>query len=194
LVAVLKEIQAMPGVRKADCARGFTLLETIIALVVLVVGILGLAAALGQSLTYMQNSEFDFIAQEKAQEATEAIFTAKYTNQSTWGQISNFSAGNPTGLFLTGPQPLLLPGATDGLFGTINDSAMPPDYILEPGPDGKLGTPDDERIPLSTFTRTITITNVLNDPNLRQIQVTVSYKMGLSQRSYTLNTFISAFN
>jgi hypothetical protein len=142
----------------------------------------------------MEYSQDDFIAQEKAQEAAEAIFTAKYSNVTTWSQISNLSLANPTGLFLTGPQPLLLPGSTDGLFGTVNDEAMPPDYILEPGPDGKLGTADDVKIPLSTFTRTIAITNVLGDPNLRQIQVTVDYTAANSQRAYTLTTFISAFN
>lgn len=175
--------------------NGFSLLETLIALVILMIGVLGSAQLLGQALITTQYSQYDFIAQEKAQEAVEAIFTAKYTNQSTWGQISNFSLGNPGGLFLAGPQPLLLPGATDGLFGTVNDVGMPPDYILLPGPDGKLGTADDVKMPLSNFTRTISITNVVNDPNLRQIQVTVSYTIGGGwQRSYTLTTFISAFN
>ena len=180
--------------RKWTPAKGFSLLETLIALVVLLTGILGAAQMFTQSLSYMEFSQYDFIAQEKAQEAAEAIFTAKYSNQTTWSQISNFSGVNPGGLFLDGPQPLLLPGSNDGLFGTVNDEGMPPDYILEPGPDGKLGTPDDIKIPLSNFTRTIVITNVLNDPNLRQIQVTVDYTIGPSTRSYTLTTFISAFN
>ncbi len=184
----------MPRLRNICAANGFSLLETMIAIVVLLIGVLGAAQMLGQSLLTMQYSQYDFIAQEKAQEAAEAIFTAKYTNQSTWSQISTFSAGNPGGLFLSGPQPLLLPGATDGLFGTVNDEGMPPDFILLPGPDGKLGTADDVQMPLSNFTRTITITNVVNDPNLRQIQVTVSYVTASGLRNYTLTTFISAFN
>jgi prepilin-type N-terminal cleavage/methylation domain-containing protein len=185
----------MPRVRTTGHgAKGFSLLETLIAIAVLLIGVLGAAELLGESLLTMRYSEYDFIAQEKAQQAAEAIFTAKYTNESTWAQISNFSAGNPGGLFLSGPQPLLQPGATDGLFGTVNDEAMPPDYILMPGPSGKLGTADDVQIPLSNFTRTITITNVLNSPNLRQIQVMVSYGIANTTRSYTLTTFISAFN
>ena len=83
-------------------ARGFTLLETMIAIAVLAVGILGLAAMLGDSMAYMQASEYDFIAQQKAEEAAEAIFTAKYNNPNNWPAISNVTGANPQGLFLGG--------------------------------------------------------------------------------------------
>ena len=118
-----------------------------IALVVLGVGILGLAAMLADSLAYMQGSQEDFIAQQKAQEAIEAINTAKYTNNITFAQVSNFSVGNPGGLFLSTPQPILQPGP-DGLVGSINDTGAPPAFILSPGPDGILGTADDVQMPL----------------------------------------------
>ena len=48
------------------------------------VGILGLAALLYDSLSYMQGSQDDFIAQQKAEEAAEAIFTAKYSANATF--------------------------------------------------------------------------------------------------------------
>jgi type II secretory pathway pseudopilin PulG len=179
--------------RKARQSAGFSLLETMIALLVLMVGILGLAAMLGDSLSYMQGSQEDFIAQQKAEQAVEAIFTAKYTGSVTWAQVANLSGGNPTGLFLPGALPLTIPG-TDGLVGTAVDAAATPDYILEPGPDGKLGTADDVKVPLSTFTRTITITPYVGDANLRNINVTVNYSTGRFQRSYTINTLISAFD
>ena len=173
--------------------KGFTLLETMIALVVLGVGILGLAAMLGDSLSYMQTSQADFIAQQKAEQTIEAIFTAKYTNTITWSQVSNFGVANPGGLFLATPQPLLQPG-TDGLLGSVNDVGAPPDYILQPGPDGKLGTADDVKLPLSNYTRTIQIVNFLGDANLRTINVTINYTQGRLARQYTLSTLISAFD
>ena len=173
--------------------RGFTLLETMIALVVLGVGILGLAAMLGDSLAYMQSSQADFIAQQKAEQAIEAIFTAKYTNSITWAQVSNFSAGNPAGLFLSTPQTLLQPGP-DGLLGSVNDVGTPVDYILLPGADGILGTADDVKQPLGAFTRTIAITNFLGDNNLRTITVTMNYTAGRFNRTYQLTTLISAFD
>jgi type II secretory pathway pseudopilin PulG len=179
---------------KRRSTQGFSLLETMIALIVLFVGILGLAAMLGDALAYMRGSQDDFIAQQKAEEAAEAIFTAKYTNGITWAQLSNFSAGNPTGLFLTAPQPVLQPGVTDGLVGTVADSGQPMEYILMPGPDQKLGTADDVQLPLAEYTRQITITNVANDPNLRTIEIQVFYNTGRFNRTYTMYTYISAFN
>lgn len=178
--------------KRRRSARGFTLLETLIALIVLGVGILSLAAMLGDALAYMQGSQDDFIAQQKAEEAAESIFTAKYTNNATFAQISNNTVANTTGLFVTGPLALTRPGA-DGLVGSINDGGAPPDYIVYPGPDGKLGTVDDIKLQLWNFTRTITITNLAGEPNLRQVAITVNYTAGRFKRAYTLNTYISAF-
>jgi prepilin-type N-terminal cleavage/methylation domain-containing protein len=175
-------------------AAGFSLLETMIALVVLAVGILGLAGMLYDSLSYMQGSQDDFIAQQKAEEAAEAIFTAKYTANATFAQISNNTGGNPGGLFLTGPVPLLQPGP-DGLVGSINDGGAAPAYIVYPGPDGKLGTPDDIQVPLTNFTRTIAITNLASEPlgNVRDVLITIDYSTGRFKRQYKLETYVSAF-
>ena len=181
-----------PANRRTE--KGFTLLETMIALLVLFVGLLGLAAMLGDALAYMRGSQDDFIAQQKAEEAAEAIFTAKYSNGITWAQVSNNSAANPTGLFLSTAQPILQPGTIDGLVGTVSDSGQPQENILTPGPDQKLGTADDVKLPLTEFTRQITITNIATDPNLRTIQIQVFYNTGRFNRTYTMNTYISAFN
>jgi len=173
--------------------KGFTLIEMAIAVAVLSIGVLGLAAMLADSLAYMAGSQADFIAQQKADQAIETIFTAKYDSSITWAQVSNNSTTNPTGLFYSTAQPIRQPGS-DGLVGSINDNSAPLDYILYPGPDGKLGTPDDVLYYLQNFTRTITITNVNGDPNLRSISVTVNYTTGRFTRSYTLNSMISAFD
>jgi prepilin-type N-terminal cleavage/methylation domain-containing protein len=172
--------------------RGFTLLETMIALVVLAVGVLGLAAMLGNSLAYMQGSQEDFIAEQKAQEAAESIFTAKYTNNASFAQIQNNGTSTPSGLFLTGPQPLLQVGA-DGLVGSVNDTGEPAAYLLYPGPDMKLGTADDVKIPLANFTRTIAISNVPGEPYLRQVLITINYTTGGLPRTYSMTTFVSSY-
>ena len=182
----------MRQAKKQHSARGFTLLETMIALVVLGVGVLGLAALLADSLSYMQGSEYDFIAQQKAEEAAEAIYTAKYTNNATFAQLSNNTAGNPAGLFLVGPQPLLIPGA-DGLVGSVADAGGTPAFIVYPGPDGKLGTADDVKESLGAFTRTIAISAVPGYTSLNQVVITVNYSTGRFRRSYTLTTYVSAF-
>jgi prepilin-type N-terminal cleavage/methylation domain-containing protein len=190
---VLKELRKMWQSRNRQAAKGFTLLETMISLVVLGVGVLGLCAMLADSLAYMQSSQDAFIAQQKAEEAAEAIYTAKYTNNATFAQLSNNTAGNPAGLFLVGPQPLLVPGA-DGLVGSVADAGGTPAYIVYPGPDGKLGTADDVKQSLANFTRTIAITPVAGYTNsLNQIVITVNYKTGRFNRNYTLTTYVSGY-
>jgi prepilin-type N-terminal cleavage/methylation domain-containing protein len=182
----------MQQAKKRNSQHGFTLMETMIALVVLGVGILALAAMLGDALAYMQGSQDDFIAQQKAEEAAEAIFTAKYSNNATFAQIQNVGPSAPAGLFLPGPLPLTVPGP-DGLVGSIHDGAAPLASVVMPGPDKILGTADDVLVPLSNFTRTITITTVVGKPNLRQVVITVNYKAGRFNRAYTLTTYVSSF-
>lgn len=184
----------MTHANRRPSAQGFTLMETMIAVAVLVVGLLGLEAMLGDSLAYMQASQYDFIAQQKAEEAAEAIFTAKYNNPNNWAAISNNTVANPAGLFLSGPQPLLQPSPT-GLVGSVDDAGAPPEVITLPGPDGKLGTADDIQTPLSSFTRTIAINPVPGNANARIITITVNYNGGrFRNRNYVLTTYISAFN
>jgi type II secretory pathway pseudopilin PulG len=167
---------------------GFSLLETIMAIVVLTIGVLSLAGVLAAGLAYMSTSQLDFIAQQKASEAVESIFTARDSGALTWPQILNVADG---GIFSPAASQLLDPGP-DGILGTADD-ALPVDCIVSPGPDGILGTADDTCAPLNPFTRTIAITtNVNGDTNLRQITVTMNYTAGRLARQYQLITFISA--
>jgi prepilin-type N-terminal cleavage/methylation domain-containing protein len=173
--------------------RGFTLLETMIAMVVLGVGVLGLAAMLAASLAYMNTSQADFIAQQKAAEAVESIFTARDTQSVTWAQIQNVSGG---GIFLDGAQILCDPGV-DGIVDTADDNTGLPDSIIKPGPDGILGTADDIVIYLFgtyNMTRTIVISSIAGETSVRQIQVTINYQVGHFTRSYTLTSYISQYS
>lgn len=182
----------MQGRNTNRSGDGFTLLETMMAIAVLLMGVMSLAGMLATSLNYMKNAQNDFVAQQKAEEAMEAIFTGKYTNSITFAEIANTSS-TPPGIFLSTPQPVLQPGA-DGLVGTAADSTAPSAYFYLPGPDGLMGTADDITVPLTGFTRSITINNVAGDSNLRSITVTVNYSVGRLNRSYTMNSYISAFN
>jgi hypothetical protein len=171
--------------------KGFTLIETLLAVAILMVGILSLAAMLCDALAYMQGSEANFIAQQKAEEAMEAIFTAKYTNAITFSQIAN-TTSTPPGIFLATAQPILQPGS-DGLVGTAADSSAPAAYIINPGPDGLMGTADDINVPLTNMTRTITISPAA-DNNLTSVTVTINYTAGRFKRTYSMTSYVSAFN
>ncbi|HEY4879897.1 MAG TPA: prepilin-type N-terminal cleavage/methylation domain-containing protein [Candidatus Acidoferrales bacterium] len=174
--------------RRTDA--GFTLIETMIALVVLAVGVLALGAMLGDGLAYMAMSQDEYIAEQKAAEAVESVYTARDVGQTTWANINNVSAG---GIFTDGATQLCDPGL-DGIEGTADDNCAIPDSIWTPGPDGKLGTADDIRIPLSSFTRTILIQPVAGRADLRQVTVSITYTAAKFRRTYTLVTNISQYS
>jgi len=170
---------------------GFTLIEAMISIVILSFGVLSLAVVYAQGIMFASLTQYDYIAEKKAEEAVETIFTARDTKILRWAQIQNVAQG---GVFLGGTQPLLDPGA-DGLVGTADDNAALPDtIIIGPGPDGILGTSDDKVVNLNPWmTRTIAITAVTGETNLRQITITMNYTIGRIQRTYTLISYISAF-
>lgn len=185
-----------PGMRKTKeraAQKGFTLLETMVALLVLGIGLVALAAMLAGSMAYMNSQQADFIAQQKASEAIESIFTARDTQAVSYAQIQNVSSG---GIFLNGPENLIDPGP-DGVVDTADDNANLPDTIIKPGPDGILGTADDIQIQLSVYykmQRTIVISNIAGENGVRQIVVTVTYTTGTFNRTYTLTSYISQYS
>lgn len=178
-----------PARVRADA--GFTLIETIVALFVLTVGLLGLAQAFYLGLAHLSTSSANLIAREKAREAVESVHTARDTRTITWDEIRNVSAG---GRFLDGAQPLNVAG-DDGLVNTGDTGEDTLEERREPGPDGLLGTGDDLLVPLSTFTRQIEIVELVPlNPDLREVRVTINYQVGSIRRTYTLRTYVSAFS
>jgi Tfp pilus assembly protein PilV len=63
--AVSEDMNMRINARKQS-ESGFSLLETIMAIVVLTIGVLSLAGVLAAGLAYMSTSQLDFIAQQKA--------------------------------------------------------------------------------------------------------------------------------
>jgi len=173
------------------CRRnGFTLLEAMIAIVVLSFGILSLAVLYAQGIQTASMTQYDYIAEKQAEEAVETIFAARDSKLLAWTNIRNVNDG----VFLNGPQPLLAAGL-DGLYGTTDDDATHPVVvILGPGPDKILGTADDIVAPLTNMTRTIAISDVPGETGLRQITITLDYTVGAKTRSFTLVSYIAQFS
>src|ERR1700682_6426597 len=99
--------------------RGFSLLETMIAVGVLSVGLLGAAAVITQGMQRVASSPGDVITTQKAAEAIESVVSARDSHKLTWSQLQNVAGGSGAdgGVFLDGPQPLKYQGP-DGLLNT----------------------------------------------------------------------------
>jgi Tfp pilus assembly protein PilV len=195
--------------RKRGGEGGFSLLEVMIAIVVMTTGLLAVIASFATAVVSTASAQEDLIARHKALDAMESIYTARNSQQQPFAAINNVANG---GIFLSGPQPLYCAGA-DGIVGTVDDVTGPCtaadtgaacpgniECLVLPGPDGILGTADDVTQSLSNFTRTITFNQVYLasgavNSNLIAVTVAVTYqKPGWPARTYSVNGLVSSYH
>lgn len=177
---------------------GFSLLEVMISIVIMTVGLVSLLGVFGLAMAATQSSDQNAIAKQLANEALESILTARETASIPWASIQNTGSG---GIFLSGYQQIDCPGV-DGIIGTADDAACGPQILTQPGPDGIFGTADDVALPLTNYTRKITITEAtgpppLNNPipELNLVTITVRYTNPQirTAQHYILNTYVSEY-
>jgi len=194
--------------RKPASQGGFTLIETMISMVILVIGAVALLGVFGLAVRANQTSQQDMVARQLASEAMESIYTARNSAELSWSQIQNVSNG---GVFLDGMQSMMCAGP-DGILGTADDStcltasgATCPnggvECLTEAGPDGVMGTADDVILSLSSCQRQIQITPLLDGngnpiQTLNQVAVTIQCAVPNSPVSkiYVLNEYISEYH
>jgi type II secretory pathway pseudopilin PulG len=151
---------------------GVTLLEMVIALLILTVGLLSVAGAISYSLAVSNRGRGITNAKYLITSMLEQIETARNAKDLTFGQISNTGsvddtggarvfAGFPTGFIQVSRNP-----GPDGIFGTGDD-------LLVAQPDGTYVT--DNTLAIPGFTRQVQITFLGGNTNLKKIQVTLKY-------------------
>ncbi len=179
--------------RAAD-QRGFSLIESMIALGVVAVGVLGLAQVYVLAVNHLAAGSAGLVAREKAREAIESIHAVRDARVVTWDELRNVAApssgcaGSTSGggVFVNGFQALYRPGA-DGLVNTANVTTT---LEAAPGPDGRLGTADD--LPLANYQRDIRFCDV--QTGLREVTVTIQYTVSGRTLTYSLKTLISSWS
>lgn len=149
---------------------GFTLLEMVVAILILTVGLLGLASAVGYALMAsnrgrgVSNSKMIIVS------TLEQMEMLRDTGQLSFQEISNSHVSGST--FTNFPsdfRPVSTIPGPDGIFGTADD-------LISAGPDGYYGTPDDFTdlsLARPGVQRQILITDI--NPLLKKIQVTLRY-------------------
>lgn len=170
---------AVTLVRRADAVndeRGFSLIEVLVATLILTTGLLPLAALFALAVQRMGASTPSLTAREKAREAIESVHAARDTGEASWATIRNVADG---GVFVDGPTAIKDPG-NDGLVNTADDG--------------------DDELPPESFTREILISDLAFDgsvninPNLREVRVIVRYKVFNAWQTYTVITYISSYS
>src|SRR2546427_9672379 len=98
--------------RHRNLESGFTLLEAMIAIVILSFGILSLAAVYAHGIQVANMTQLDYIAEKKAEQAGGTLCAAR---DSKWLAATNIrnvtgSGGTSDGVFLAAPQPRIAAG------------------------------------------------------------------------------------
>lgn len=181
-------------------SEGFTLIEVMIASVIMIVGLLSLMALFAKALSAVQSSQDDQIAKQKSRETLEAIYAARNDGMISFSDIANV----PNGIFPAGFNKMYLPGS-NGIPGSTSDTNIL-DRVILPGKDGVVQTAlnasspagDDVLVPLSNFQRQIDIAPVKdaqnnNNPFLAKITVTIRVNPGsMYQRDYQTTGYVAA--
>jgi len=173
---------------------GFSYIDVMIAVVILMVGIMGLVGAITRAVRFATENQELLTAKQFASSTIESIFSARDVanedNSLPWDSIGNVGDGAiPGAVFLTGKQTIYQSAGKDGIVGTADDKA---------GADGVEGNSDDAATVIG-YQREITITDVA-DParpsapiSLRQITVTIHYFIGASPKEEVFTTYIANY-
>jgi type II secretory pathway pseudopilin PulG len=161
--------------RQLHSESGVTILEMVVAMLVLTIGLLGLAASIGYAVTVSNKGRNLTNTKLLVVSLLEQMETLRNTEQLTFGQIANQGQVDNSGAtrnfagFPTEFQPLSINPGPDGIFGTDDD-------LISPGQDNIYGTADDtidNTWAVFGYQRKVTITNL--SANLKRIQVTLRY-------------------
>jgi prepilin-type N-terminal cleavage/methylation domain-containing protein len=169
-----------------ESQQGFTLIETMIAIMVLTVGAVGMASVFLYGMNSATSSPNELIATQKANEALESVIAARDAHTLTWNQLRNTSND---GIFQVGAKAMNTSGK-DGILNT-GDQGETLESVRLPGYDQTLGTADDQLVTLNGFTREIRITDLTS--NLRKLEVIIEYRAGTVKRTYSLTTYMSSW-
>ncbi|MGE3468183.1 MAG: hypothetical protein AB7J13_14795 [Pyrinomonadaceae bacterium] len=110
---------------------GFSYIDVMIALVILMVGILALMSGLSGAVLQAKGQEQQMVAKQVASSTLESIMSVKETDPERlgWPAVGNVGSntenGVPQGIFVVGMQPVFPNAGADEIIGTADDSGTP---------------------------------------------------------------------
>lgn len=183
--------------------NGFSYIEVMIALVILLVGVLQMASALSANLLRSYESEKRIVAKQIALSTIESIISARDIQKDGgiegWDSIGNIGTnpvnGEPQGIFLTGWCPIREDLGWDGVAGTADD-ACPSGSICDVS-----GHPPNTSAVIKGYERKIEITDIAdperptppNKISRRRIDVRIRYYYNTLAREEVVSTIITNY-
>lgn len=182
---------------KNNSESGFSYIDVMIALVILLVGVLGLLSGITASIVQTRSQQQQLVAKQIATTTMESIMSVKETSDPSrlgWNAVGNVGSnpvnGVPQGIFPTGFQ----------------------NVLINAGPDEVVGTADDTGAQVQGMQRRIVITDLcdpdrpspspLCDPGpagpfpvrFRSVQITIRYQAGSVMQNEVLNTVLTDYS
>lgn len=189
-----------------QCEGGFSYIDVMIAVIILMVGVMALAATLTANLVRSYETEKQIISKQLAVSTIESIISARDINRTDfnnnnlvsngWVTVANVNPGDPQsrGIFLNGWTPIREDLGLDGIAGTADD-ACPTNSICNV--NGNQNTSPE----LPGFERRIVITND-NDPERpsppnpikrKRIDISIRYRANQVLRQQDVSTMLSDY-
>ncbi|MEP6944990.1 MAG: hypothetical protein ABJA02_03675 [Acidobacteriota bacterium] len=182
---------------------GFSYIDVMIAIVIMMVGVLAMAGALSANLVRSMESEKRTMAKQLSLSTIESIISAKEIERpgvvDGWNSLRNVMtsvpAGDINGIFVTGFNPVRPDVGWDGVAGTVDDACA------ATGPCIVSGRTTNTSTPMLGFQRQIVISDVPDPerpspPNAitrRRIDVTIRYFVNQATRTETASTLITNY-
>ena len=189
----LGEITKVPKTKrkKIQNQKGASLIEVLIAIVILTIGILAQLSTLTYSIVRVRENEKRNVARQIASSAIESIFAARdlgsVNGLNNWESV-NLTTSSPDGKFVPGWHLTREDPGVDGIHGTADDACF--DFLI-----CTVGGYSNSSEVDPDFERQIVITDIseagYSKTRKRKIEVSVRYFVGQIQRQETLSTVIA---
>lgn len=189
---------------KRRSEKGFSYIDVMIAIVIMLVGVLALASALTANLIRSYETDKRIIAKQLAFSSIESIIAARNIQRSGtikgWESIgnvgSNVDNGVPNGIFVIGWSPIRAELGWDGIAGTIDDACP------ATSPCNVAGRPINDSEVMIDYQRKIVITDVQdperpsppNEIERRRIEVSIRYAINGITRDVVVSTLVTYYD
>lgn len=182
---------------------GFSYIDVMIAIVIMLVGVMALAGALGANLVRSYDTDKRIVSKQLALSTIESIITARNIQRpgtvEGWKSIgnvgNNVENGVPKGIFVNGWAPIRVDLGADGIAGTADDACASGSACVVGG------GPSNTSAEMIGYQREITVTDVQDSerptpPNpitRRRIDVKIKYGINGVSRQQTVSTMLTDY-